>query len=82
MSGKEIEYEGQPTKLTWAKIPPPVWIAISEVEGPSPVVDPQTVAHAARYRYVVPWFVDASRYEVWPAASDERSVMVPDPTAR
>jgi probable F420-dependent oxidoreductase len=27
MSGKEVEYEGQPTKLNWAKVPPPVWIA-------------------------------------------------------
>src|ERR1700686_3425718 len=27
MSGKEVEYDGQPTKLTWAKVPPPVWIA-------------------------------------------------------
>jgi probable F420-dependent oxidoreductase len=26
-SGKEIEYEGQPTRLNWAKIPPRVWIA-------------------------------------------------------
>jgi len=26
-SGKEIEYDGQPTRLTWAKNPPPVWIA-------------------------------------------------------
>ena len=26
-SGKEVEYEGQPTQLTWAKVPPPVWIA-------------------------------------------------------
>jgi probable F420-dependent oxidoreductase len=26
-SGKEIEYEGQPTRLTWAKNAPPVWIA-------------------------------------------------------
>jgi probable F420-dependent oxidoreductase len=25
--GKEIEYEGQPTRLTWAKNSPPVWIA-------------------------------------------------------
>ena len=24
---REIEYEGQPTRLTWAKIPPRVWIA-------------------------------------------------------
>ena len=27
MSGKEIDYEGQPTRLTWAKVPPPIWIA-------------------------------------------------------
>src|SRR5712691_5216085 len=27
MSGKEVEYEGQATKLSWAKVPPPVWIA-------------------------------------------------------
>ena len=27
MSGHEIEYEGQPTRLTWAKVVPPVWIA-------------------------------------------------------
>src|ERR1700733_7847324 len=26
-SSKEIEYEGQSTRLTWAKIPPRVWIA-------------------------------------------------------
>lgn len=26
-SNREIEYEGQPTRLTWAKIPPRVWIA-------------------------------------------------------
>ena len=26
-SGKEIEYDGQPTRLSWAKNPPPVWIA-------------------------------------------------------
>jgi probable F420-dependent oxidoreductase len=26
-SGREIEYEGQPTRLTWARIPPPIWIA-------------------------------------------------------
>src|ERR1700720_4642546 len=26
-SGDEIEYEGQATRLTWAKIPPRVWIA-------------------------------------------------------
>jgi probable F420-dependent oxidoreductase len=26
-SGKELEHDGQPTRLTWAKIPPPVWIA-------------------------------------------------------
>src|SRR5271168_1078434 len=25
--GQEIEYEGQTTRLTWAKIPPRVWIA-------------------------------------------------------
>lgn len=25
--GKEIEYDGQPTRLTWAKKSPPVWIA-------------------------------------------------------
>lgn len=26
-AGKEIEYEGQPTRLSWAKGSPPVWIA-------------------------------------------------------
>jgi probable F420-dependent oxidoreductase len=26
-SGKEVEHDGQPTQLTWAEIPPPVWIA-------------------------------------------------------
>jgi probable F420-dependent oxidoreductase len=26
-SSREIEYDGQPTRLTWAKIPPRVWIA-------------------------------------------------------
>src|ERR1700691_3765740 len=26
-AGREIEYEGQPTRLTWAKVPPRVWIA-------------------------------------------------------
>jgi len=26
-SGCEIDYDGQPTKLTWAELPPPVWIA-------------------------------------------------------
>lgn len=26
-SSQEIEYEGQPTRLSWAKIPPRVWIA-------------------------------------------------------
>jgi probable F420-dependent oxidoreductase len=26
-ASNEIEYEGQPTRLTWAKIPPRVWIA-------------------------------------------------------
>jgi len=26
-SGKEAQHDGQPTCLTWAKIPPPVWIA-------------------------------------------------------
>jgi probable F420-dependent oxidoreductase len=26
-SGKEVEHDGQPTRLTWAKIPPRVWIA-------------------------------------------------------
>lgn len=26
-SGKEVQHDGQPTQLTWAKIPPPVWIA-------------------------------------------------------
>ena len=26
-SGREIDYDGQPTKLTWAEVPPPVWIA-------------------------------------------------------
>jgi len=27
MSGREIDYEGQPTKLTWAKVVPPIWVA-------------------------------------------------------
>src|SRR6201998_1876681 len=27
MSGHEVDYEGQPTRLTWAKVVPPVWIA-------------------------------------------------------
>ena len=27
MSGHEVEYEGQPTRLTWAKVVPPIWIA-------------------------------------------------------
>ena len=27
MSGKEIDYDGQPTRLTWAKIVPPIWVA-------------------------------------------------------
>src|SRR5579885_1999642 len=27
MSGAEITHDGQPTKLTWAQIPPRVWIA-------------------------------------------------------
>jgi len=26
-SGHEIDYDGQPTKLTWATTPPPVWVA-------------------------------------------------------
>jgi len=26
-SGIEIDYDGQPTRLTWAEIPPPIWIA-------------------------------------------------------
>ncbi|HVO95253.1 MAG TPA: TIGR03842 family LLM class F420-dependent oxidoreductase [Terriglobales bacterium] len=26
-SGKQIDYEGQPTQLTWAQIPPRVWVA-------------------------------------------------------
>ncbi|MBZ5685128.1 MAG: TIGR03842 family LLM class F420-dependent oxidoreductase [Acidobacteriia bacterium] len=26
-SGKEVQHDGQPTRLTWAKIPPRVWIA-------------------------------------------------------
>jgi alkanesulfonate monooxygenase SsuD/methylene tetrahydromethanopterin reductase-like flavin-dependent oxidoreductase (luciferase family) len=26
-SGKEVQHEGQPTRLTWAKVPPRVWIA-------------------------------------------------------
>ena len=26
-ASREIEYEGQPTRLTWAKVPPRVWIA-------------------------------------------------------
>jgi probable F420-dependent oxidoreductase len=26
-SGKEVEHDGQPTRLTWAKISPPIWIA-------------------------------------------------------
>jgi probable F420-dependent oxidoreductase len=26
-AGREIEYEGQPTRLTWATVPPRVWIA-------------------------------------------------------
>lgn len=26
-SGREVQHDGQPTRLTWAKIPPPVWIA-------------------------------------------------------
>jgi probable F420-dependent oxidoreductase len=26
-SGEEVEHDGQPTRLTWAKIPPRVWIA-------------------------------------------------------
>jgi probable F420-dependent oxidoreductase len=26
-SGREIDYDGQPTRLTWAETPPPVWIA-------------------------------------------------------
>ena len=27
MSGKEIDYDGQPTRLTWATIVPPIWVA-------------------------------------------------------
>ena len=27
MSGHEVDYEGQPTRLTWAKVPPPIWVA-------------------------------------------------------
>jgi probable F420-dependent oxidoreductase len=26
-SGKEVEHDGQPTRLTWAEVPPRVWIA-------------------------------------------------------
>lgn len=26
-SGREIDYDGQPTRLTWAETPPPIWIA-------------------------------------------------------
>lgn len=26
-SGKEVEHDGQPTRLTWAQVPPRVWIA-------------------------------------------------------
>ena len=26
-SGKEVEHDGQPTRLTWAKVPPRVWVA-------------------------------------------------------
>ena len=26
-SGKEVQHDGQPTRLPWAKVPPPVWIA-------------------------------------------------------
>lgn len=26
-SGKEVQHDGQPTRLTWAKIPPRVWVA-------------------------------------------------------
>jgi probable F420-dependent oxidoreductase len=26
-SGREVQHDGQSTRLTWAKIPPPVWIA-------------------------------------------------------
>jgi len=26
-ASREIEYEGQPTRLTWAKVSPRVWIA-------------------------------------------------------
>jgi probable F420-dependent oxidoreductase len=26
-SGKEVQHDGQPTRLTWAKVPPRVWIA-------------------------------------------------------
>ena len=26
-SGREIDYDGQPAHLSWAKVPPPVWVA-------------------------------------------------------
>ncbi|MCU1296566.1 MAG: class F420-dependent oxidoreductase [Acidobacteriaceae bacterium] len=26
-AGREVPYDGQPTRLTWAEVPPPVWIA-------------------------------------------------------
>ncbi len=26
-SGREIQHDGQPTRLSWAQVPPPVWIA-------------------------------------------------------
>jgi probable F420-dependent oxidoreductase len=26
-SGKEVQHDGQPTRLTWAKVPPRIWIA-------------------------------------------------------
>jgi probable F420-dependent oxidoreductase len=26
-SGKEVEHDGEPTRLTWAKVPPRVWVA-------------------------------------------------------
>ena len=34
-SGREIEHEGQPTRLTWAKDSPPVWIAGYGPKGPA-----------------------------------------------
>src|SRR5579883_977086 len=27
MSGAEIDYDGQPTRLTWARVTPPIWVA-------------------------------------------------------